>query len=486
MMIYLESQKTAFNKDDDYETFEERWNNGITKQMGVIANTINDADVREAFVQKYKPKVEAQRQFIRALSLAKEQDHDTADILEKSQMLQNAFATSGDPEMINRGNELFDNSKGLSEEGKYKYRKAFGVGALKARLDSIATNNPQGAIELLNTDMARNNLPEGERAKQIADYQGRLVEQQAMGIVDDYTARDLSLSAGMDKAQKISDPKLREAVEKRFTYDKRMEEAAEVETQAKIHEDWHVRLGPKGDGSTIDDIPQEQWELLTPAQRQNLESLQFDKRTVSDFDVLNGLYQRLHGSQVDGDWTDFNRYLSENSSKLSYSDKKEFLKLTLEGQRKEAVPAELNTGRKDIQWIEGVMSKNEMLSTSKKANDRKKTAIFHELGLWRIEKQKQGKEPNDEEVLKTIDRLIMNYNVPVDWWPDSSEPFYAMSDEDRTKALEEMREDGPARHDLIISLLAQHGASLTIDEELMLMRDDMTDEEVKEWFNGQR
>ncbi|MEW8026724.1 MAG: hypothetical protein AB2806_03135, partial [Candidatus Thiodiazotropha sp.] len=112
MMIYLESQKTAFNKDDDYETFEERWNNGITKQMGVIANTINDADVREAFVQKYKPKVEAQRQFIRALSLAKEQDHDTADILEKSQMLQNAFATSGDPEMINRGNELFDNSKG--------------------------------------------------------------------------------------------------------------------------------------------------------------------------------------------------------------------------------------------------------------------------------------------------------------------------------------------------------------------------------------
>lgn len=483
MMVYLENQKTAFDHDDNYETIEKRWNDGITDQFGRIASTIQDAEVKEQFIQKYRPRIEAQRGFMRDLAWGKEMDQDRADILERSRSIQDAFALSGDAEVIEAGKGLFDNSKGFSEEEIVKHKQSFGVGALKARLNAIALDDPYQAIELLNSDVAVNNMPEGERANLLSQYQDKSVDFQAVGLVQDYMDRDLSISAGMAEAESIEDANLRKEVEQRFNYAKRMEKAGEVEVQAKIHEDWHVRIGPKGDGSSIDDIPMEQWELLTPEQRQNLKSLQYDKRTVSDFYVLGELYKRINGAKLNGDWSDFNDFYVKNSSKLSYMDRKEFLKLTLDEQSKGFIPKELDTGMTDYQMIEGVMTDNGLLSGDSTKNKKIKAAIYHKLGLWRIKQQKQGKEPNDEEVIKALDRFILNYNAPIDWWPDSTEPFYKLNDDQIKKNLIEMRDDNPERYQFILDQFAARKERPTEDLLLMLMRDEMSDADVEEWFN---
>ncbi|MES9841228.1 MAG: hypothetical protein ABW134_11800 [Candidatus Thiodiazotropha endolucinida] len=470
----MESQKTAFDHDDDYETIEERWNGNVTKQMGNIASSINDAEIREAFVQKYKPRVEAQRQFIRDLAWSKERDQDRADVLERAQGIQDAFATSGDAEMIFSGKGLFDNSKGFSQEEITKHKHAFGVGAVKARLNTIATDNPQKAIDLLNSDMARDNLPEGDRAKLIADYQAKSVDYQAMGVVDNYMARDLSLSAGMDEAQKISDPRLRKAVEERFTYDKRMEKAAEVESQAAIHEDWHVRLGPKGDGSTIDDIPQEQWEILTPSQRQNLHDLQFKEPVVrSDPDVLIQLSGLALAAQQSKDWAAYNQFISENSSKLSNRDRVEYSVLSLENQAENAFPKEIKSDLTDVQKVAAALGED--------YDKKQASVILGKLGDWKLQQRENDHEPTDKETIEAIDRFLLEYDERSFW--GSNTPYYKLTEEDVQENLIEMRDDNPERYQFILEQFAARREKPTNDQILMLMRDDMTDADVERWFN---
>ena len=474
MLVYMENQKTAFDHDDDYETFEERWNSGVTEQMGSIAGSIQDSEIREAFVQKYKPRVEAQRQFIRDLAWSKEKDKDRAEVENRADEVLDAFAISGDAELIHKGHALYDNSKGFSQEEIDKHKKTFGRLALDARLSSIATKNPQAAIDLLNSDTARDNIPEGDRAKKIADYQAKLVDGQAMSVVDDYMARDLPFSAGMDEAQKISDPKLRKGVEDRFAYSKRMEEAAKVESQTAIHEDWHMRIGPKGDGSSIDDIPQEQWEILTPGQRQNLHDLQFKETVVhSDPDVMIQLSGMALVAQQSKDWTAYNQYISENSGKLSRNDRIKLSVLSLENQAEDAFPTEIKSDLTDVQKVAAALGDD---------YDKKQASIIlGKLGDWKLQQRENDHEPTDKESIEAIDRFLLEYDEHSIWGSDT--PYYKLTDEDVQENLIEMRSDKPERYQFILEQFAARRQKPTNDQILMLMRDDMTDADVVRWFS---
>ncbi|MCG8016301.1 MAG: hypothetical protein JAY97_08805 [Candidatus Thiodiazotropha sp. 'RUGA'] len=470
MMIYLENQKTAYDDDNDYENMEERWNSGVTERFGQLASTIQDSEVREAFVQKYKPRIEAQRNVIKDLALFKEKDHDRAEITEKAQAAQDSFARTGDPEYISIGLGLFENSKGYSQEDITKLSQSFRVGAANARLDRIAADNPEQAIDYLNSDIAVNNLPEGQRAELITQYQGKSNEYQAMSIVDDYMDRELSISAGMAEAQAIENPRVRKAVEQRFNYEKRIQEAAEIESQAAIHEDWFVRIGPRGDGSTIDEIPMEQWKTLSPAQQKNLKSLQFDPpRPYSDPDTLIRLSKLALTAEVTNDWTEYNQYLLENSSMLSHKDLVSNSVIPQKAQIEGLTP-EVTSDLTDIQMIKAAMGKT--------YEPTKAAVLLGEFGKWKLLQRSYGHEPTDSEKMKTIDRFLLTYDD--ESW--GSDPYYELTTEELYTNFTELKEDKPERYRYIMAQLTKRNILPTDDLVMMLMRDEVSDIDIEKWL----
>ncbi|MCG7985067.1 MAG: hypothetical protein JAY90_20245 [Candidatus Thiodiazotropha lotti] len=470
MMVFMEQQKTAFDHDDDYETIEKRWNEGVTDQFGRIASTIQDGEVREQFIQKYRPRIEAQRGFMRDLAWGKEKDQDRADILERSQGIKDAFARSGDPEVISTGYALFENSKGFDQEEIAAAKQSFGIEVVKGRLSVISEKDPDQAIALLQSEVGEN-LPEGERAKLIQNYQEKSIGHKAIGLAQGYMDRDLSISEGMSEAESIEDPRLREAVEKRFNYAKRMEKAGEIESQAKVHEYWHVKIGPKGDGSSIEDIPDDQWLILGAGQRQNLEALQYDEpKRLSDPRVLINLADKALTAERTKDWTEYNQFLSENSSKLSQKDLVSNAVISLEAQHKGLNP-EAISDLTDKQMVRAAMGEA--------YNEKNAAVLLGKFDDWKMIKRAAGKEPDDSEKKAALDRFILNYD---DHWGWGSDPYYQLTEDQVKENLRVMKESNPGRFRTIYKLFAANRTEPTDDQILMLMRDDMTDADVEEWF----
>ena len=463
LSIYLESQKTAFDHDEDYKTIEERWNKGVFDKLSETAGSIPDAQIREAFVQKYRPVIESQRNFIRDTAWGKEKDQDRADVLQRMQTAQDVFARSGDANLVSTGSDLIDNAKGFDEEEKVKYKQAFRVGAVKARLDAVGQDNPQKAIDLLNTDVAVNNLPEGERARMMKAYQDRNAVYQSFSIVDDYMERGLTLSAGIEESRSIEDPVLRDKVERRFTQELRLQEAAKVTTQATIHEQWHTRIGPRGDGSSIADIPMDQWELLSPEQQENLNRLDNNPtKVLSDPDVLIKLSGLGIAATSSGDWTAYNKYLSENSSRLSRQDQVSRAVVPLENQAKMLTP---DSGLTDPQKVAGALGEN--------ADTNTKAKLLNDIGRWRIRQQEAGHNPTDKEVIEFIDNSLIEYSSG--WF--GSDKYFNLSEDQRAKNLQSMKDENPNRYDSLLKIFGETGKNPDVSEWMSLMRDDITDDE---------
>ncbi|MCG7904628.1 MAG: hypothetical protein JAY60_19660, partial [Candidatus Thiodiazotropha weberae] len=430
----------------------------------------------EQFIQKYRPRIEAQRGFMRDLAWGKEKDQDRADILERSQGIKDAFARSGDPEVISTGYALFENSKGFDQEEIAAAKQSFGIEVVKGRLSVISEKDPDQAIALLQSEVGEN-LPEGERAKLIQNYQEKSIGHKAIGLAQGYMDRDLSISAGMSEAEGIEDPRLREAVEKRFNYAKRMEKAGEIESQAKVHEYWHVKIGAKGDDSSIEDIPMDQWELLSPTQRQNLEALQYDEpRKQSDPDALIQLSGMALAAQASSDWTEYNQFISENSSKLSDRDRVRFSTLSLEKQAENMIPVEVNSGLKDTQKIAT------LLKSIGEYDDQQAATILWNVTEWRMEEQAAGRNPTDKEAKDFIDRQFIEHGEHSMFGIDT--PYYKLTEEDVLENLQAYRDNNPERYKTILEMFAARNTKPSNDQILMLMRDDMTDAQVVEWIHA--
>lgn len=419
-LVAKEETDRSFQDDPDYETFDARYNEQMTKKLEEIAEQIRDPRARQLFIDTQRLTLERGRTQIQGLARNKEIDSERAFVTTQLDTLRDNAASGRDFDLAS------ENAARLVEDavaaGYYsaqegaelttKWRDSAALGYLRAlppdrRLAII--NDPDSPVSNLPPDVIQQEREAAEEA---------WVATEAIRIVDGYTfdPQITSLGQMLGETSQIENPVLREEVERRLiTQYGRMEQAGRDE-QATVHSNYFLQLR-RGE-ITVDDIPREEMARLTPAQVSDLyaaERQSVSERTYSDQRVLDQLYVY----EARGDWRGARDFLTQNASLLSPSDYDTWSKATAQAE----APPE----------IKGLQTAVQSIRTSAEQaginNDRDVSRLTGQMDRWyrQYQEQNNGKLPNANEVQDQVDFMLMEVRRP-GWFNDG--PVYESEDID--------------------------------------------------------
>lgn len=436
-LITKAEQDNAYEQDDDYSTIPERYEGAMSERLGEIAGNIDDPELRNEFVNKYRVNVAQGTERIKGVAWGKERDFERGSLDDRLNKLRESALQSGDLVMANQAaDDLVGSAAELefvSEQERVAMTTDFKHGLASGRIEMM---EPEKRLEALKQPWAKN-IPSDTRAKLKREAEKATRAGKAVGIVDSYMSKELDIETGMVEAEKITDPLLRKEVESRFAYDHGMQRKATVEQQSELRDIYFsdVALGKL----TVDNIPKDDWEAMGADVQASLISAQGQsaRGAKTPFNVVH--HDKLMQLKVQADrgvpdaGIKMREYFIANAHGMSETQQKTWSTASIDG----LMPLEAESGLSDAQIASA------KLPASIDAEARR--VLIGEIGEWRenfIERYQ--KQPTDKDRDDALDRMLMEYATGEFFGIRmGTKPVYEMSEEESREAMVLMREDNP-------------------------------------------
>ena len=474
--IIKAKQDAAYDRDEKYGTITERYGKEMTTGLGSLATSITDPEVRQLFVDKYRPQVETGKIAMDELAWGKEKDFERAGLQERLDALNRGGLESGDIIGTNEAAAALIESAAeldhLTEQERVAQLKVFKDNLAIGRL---GTMEPEDRVTALKQPWAKN-LPADTRAKLQREAMAAVRENKAVGIVDGYMGKGLDIASGMAEAEGIKDLKLRKEVESRFQYEYGMDQKAEAEQQTDLLDKYFSDVATGG--LTVSEIQKEnpeEWEAMGASVQSSLISAQRSSASATKVSFNPVHHDRLMQLKmqadrgVEGAGLKMREYVIANISTMNPKQQETWLNASLDG----VFSPEIDDTLTDQQVIASRLPET--------ADASKKRVLLGYMGDWRANFiRRTGKNPTDEDRTKAVDRALIEYDTTWAW--GGMKPIYEMTPEEATEALSLMQEGNPAAFGVVEQYFKESGTQPT-DAQFMEAFDrikDMPPEEAAE------
>jgi len=288
----------AFDQDNDFETYVERYNEALGKAEEQAGEMITNSRMKEIFKDDISLSRAQGVESMKDFAFSKETESGLAtlqQILDDNREIALNATTNADRESAF---DTMNDAIGTAELVGYVdadnaqiMRKKVGTDAaigtiqvqdLKTQQQMLANN--EGPAELIPTDV---------RKSMLENVNNRLVNQEGMIKADEIRAQGGDLTERLDSVRKIKDPDIRKAAQIQVEHDYAMERTAKGELFSENYSDARKALNA---GSSIGEWIQqnpEQWDGMTGDQQAQL--LTGGKQTT-DFALYHNLNMMLADS----------------------------------------------------------------------------------------------------------------------------------------------------------------------------------------------
>jgi hypothetical protein len=431
MYTHLVSSVNSFDEDDDHETMRTRFDADVTGKLGEVAAKITSPEQRNAFVNKYKKETAKYGEQVSNQAWGKKVDFEKSSLIDQLNGVRDAALRDKSPEALSLANEKFSNaissSRGLnyiSEVEATNLQKSMRDETAKAYVGMLPLEKRLGALKQL-----KDKLPPEELKVMKDGINEELRVTKAQNQVDEYLEADMDRSAAMkDIGKKYKkDPDLRKEVEARFSYAFDKQEKAVVEEQSELFDKYFlpVRAGE----STVEDIPREDLERMSPSQQNSLFSAQSTSVSKAKTPFNIGAEDRLNSLVQERRFQEARKFFVENAGGMSDSQQKMWSKMTVDG---------ITPDNKSLFTTTQTIN-NKVPGYSK---DRK-AELSEAVTEWHLDYQeKEGFAPDDKTRNEQIDRLIMQYDT--NWlYGVGTKPVFEMSEKEKKGILANAKEEDP-------------------------------------------
>ena len=451
-------EDNAYDDDDDYGTFEDRYSKNMTEKLGEASKLISHPAARQAFMQEQKVNLVKGQERIRSLAFNKEKDFERASLNDTLEGLRET-ALTGDLTAAKETADFYLESayeRGfISAQESQKLMSTFQQSAAEGRISML---EPEEAIKTLNSPQAKY-LPSDVRVKLKKQKEAELVDIRAMREVDRIMSDpNITRAQGQAKVAKLPE-KIRRNAQIKFEHELAQRQAAELEEQSELF-DQHflsVRLGQVSSADIMSDL-----QKMTPQQQQSIlnaeaASTKRTARTYSDpkvLDTLNVLKARATASESPNDWQEVRRYFMDHAAQLNATDYKDWSEISVEGQ----IPPEVESSLNDKEYL--LQRQVEAEGMSARRDPQRQAQLQIRYDKWaRAFQAQQGRGPSTDERERQVDRLLMEQ---ASGW--RKKPFYQIDPEEIEKAYVDLREDNPVVYEDVAQDFRDRGIVPTAEE----------------------
>jgi hypothetical protein len=439
--------ESEFDGDKEFGTMENRYRDGLTKQMDDIGGGIRNSQLREQFRLQQESDLELGSVRIQGKAWGVEKDHhkallvdDLANLRESALKMNSAEAIETMQERIGAASEMGY----LSDTEAATLRQKNAVDYAVSKVEMAPASERE---DLLKTPLGKY-IP-ADKAQDIREKaKAERIENESMLTVDVWMADGLSLDQGMTEASKIKDPDVRKATEERFKLQYQVEKKVVQDEQNDLYQDYASQI--ENGEVAYDNIPRDDRDKMTVIQRSNLQRVAADRATGKPVKTDIATYDHLNVLLGNKDYTEARQYYLDNYPKLSQSDRKAYSKITVDAMNESV----------DVESF--FTNKAYLKSATDLANITGDKAIVlqQRFDTWfqGFQLSNDGKLPTDAESQKTIDRLVIDR--PVDW---AFDPYFFESPDAPAELLLEGENQ---KHVNMVSAAfeKQFGREATVDE----------------------
>lgn len=434
----------AFDEDDDFETMRQRFDGDVSGKLGEVAAKITDPNRRAKFVNNYKKDIASHGDRVSGKAWNKKVDFKKAELMTNLDNYRDSALRDDDPEALGKANMRYTNAI-KSARGLNYITEAEGTALLKnmrddtakAHVNMLPVEKRMGALKQL-----KNQLPPDQyiALKNATEEELRIGKAQTQ--VDEFMDQGIDRKEVMTKIDKkySKDPELRADIEQRYDYAKNKQDRARVEEQGELFDTYFlpVRMGE----STVNDIPREDLERMSPSQQNSLMSAQSSSVAKSKAPFNLRAEDKLNQLYLTKKFPELRQYYVENAGSMNETQQKQWSKISIDGVTPE---------NKSLFTVSQTIN-NKAPGYSKERKARLNEAVAE----WYMDKQeKDGFAPSDEERDKQIDAMLMEHDTS--WWWGGTEPAFEMDDEQKAEAIKLAKEDDPQAFEDITQYFLDNG-----------------------------
>lgn len=425
--------------DDDYDTYVNRYGEGIGKAKSELLETIKDPYARELLSADFDLTIEEgnlamyNKSFNRERSLGRAATDNTIETQLETLSLAE---TDSDHEL---GLQVIKESiQGAQKSNYYSAEEAENAWDMAKESYAFTRLNGMDAesqVQALENDKGWvSNIPASKRV--VAKKRARkevesnkkanetdILRAKSVVHVDDWADLDLTEDEMYDKAAKLP-AKERLYAEDRIAKTAARDEEIRVDNAYDAYDTWHKNISGDAEGQdpgilvSFDDIPQVAKDDMTPAQRNSLKALSNERynkvpvRTISDQDVKDVLYVLSEDETTEGR-RKLRDYFSGNEDKLNQKDRDTWSKAS--AKMFEKVPVE-------IKGLLTARQKAKALGKEGGLNDNRLSSLDLRMDKWYRDFRavNEGKAPTPEQEDKAIDQFLMEDG---DWFSFNERAF---------------------------------------------------------------
>jgi len=406
------AEDNAYEQDQEFGTIEERYTRNVTTALNEAAGMISDGEARNNFLSQYSVQTASGIENIKGVAFRKEADYQGAYVNEQLLELRDAGLLTESPL------EVMDTATGLvasamdqgyiTAEQAQRMNEDFRNSLASGKLETLA---PRDRLEALKEPWAAN-LPLDTRITLQRTAETEIIDDEAIANVDLYMATITEGGTRDDvqtQIEDITDPDIRAATERRFENEFIRYEKNLAAIQEGLHKEYFepVRSGT----INVDAIPREDIDKMEPSVLNSLYAAESQAASgttdvVSSRTAMAGFFDLK--ALVDAnlaDPMDLRAYVIEHSPELGKQDFEDYMKVATEG----IVPPEITSLLNAKENLNTKLKNLEAAGLLGDDVDIEFNRMYVEFDNWyRGVQAETGKTPNDTEVEKHVDRMILD------------------------------------------------------------------------------
>lgn len=430
----------TLEEDQDYETMPERYQQAMDELLGQTAEQISDPALRQEFLAKQQLRIAQGTEKIKNLALNKETDAERANIEQRLADLREVVIKGGGQEAMEGASGIIEEAVELGYYGREEAGEVMREWKASAAQGWVESLPPEQAVDALESDLA-DNLPTDTRNILLRQKREELNAAVAIDTVDSWMAEGKDRTDMMAEAEKIEDATLRQEVERRAEIQTGLADKARLERQKELFDEYFL---PVRNGElSVDSIPREELEELTPQQQNNLfvaESQAASTAAVRSDPIVVDELHRLNETRQYGKLREF---FLENYARLSSSDIDTWAQKSIDGVAPEPYETLI---------VKQQLLKSKMRDAGIGQNNVKNVEgpMLEQLRSWYLNQhQESGKLPDDKSVEDKIDQLLIKTSQGPAWF--GSNYLYELDAEGLRETVQNIEQSNPQLYTRVLN-----------------------------------
>lgn len=391
-LLAMEETERSFRNDEDYATYQERYESTLNERLGQLATSISDPALRENFFNRQRVNIARGATRVADMAWGRERDTERRAVEDRLETMRAAAIDTGDwDSYVDVTHRMVEDAISAGYFGQEEGGEVLRRWTDDAAVGYIDTLDPTRQIEIL-TDEAgpAANLQPDVRSRLLEDARNRYSDAQAQQIVDGYIQDGADPFEAARRASEIKDDVLRAKVENRYQIQYGRYRQAMSDEQADIFHEYFpkVRTGEM----TMDDLKQNfpnVFTTLTPSQLSSMyqaETLSVSERRHSDPTVQARLYDLAVTKNNPNAAREF--YM-DNSASLTFEDSDMWGNFLMSEE-----PPEVKS------FLTAQAQVRELAREAGINNDQQVSQLTNEIDRWYQDYQRRnnGKEPDAMDV----------------------------------------------------------------------------------------